>query len=93
MPFAQLKDPAMSKAIRGVSKEQIAMMERESANLEREVRLAERTYGADHLDLVLARGYVAKLIGNVRIVRYLAQNHTEFLPEFQRIAEVDVPVS
>ena len=92
-PLAQLKDPAMPKAIRGVSKEQIAMMERESANLEREVRLAERTYGADHLDLVLARGYVTKLIGNARIVRYLAQNHTEFLPEFQRIAEVDVPVS
>ena len=92
-PLAQLKDPAMPKAIRGVSKEQIEMMERESANLEREVRLAERTYGADHLDLVLARGYVAKLIGNARIVRYLAQNHTEFLPEFQRIAEVDVPVS
>ena len=92
-PLAQLTDSAMPKAIRGVSKEQIAMMERESANLEREVRLAERTYGADHLDLVLARGYVAKLIGNVRIIRYLAQNHAEFLPEFQRITEVDVPVS
>lgn len=92
-PLAQLKDPAMPKAIRGVSKEQIAMMERESANLEREVRLAERTYGADHLDLVLARGYVAKLICNVRIVRYLARHYPEFLPEFQRIAEVDVPVS
>ena len=83
----------MPKAIRGVSKEQIAVMERESANLEREVRLAERTYGADHLDLVLARGYVAKLIGNARIVRYLARHYPEFLPEFQRIAEVDVPVS
>ena len=92
-PLAQLKDSAMPKAIRGVSKEQIAVMERESANLEREVRLAERTYGADHLDLVLARGYVAKLIGNARIVRYLARHYPEFLPEFQRIAEVDVPVS
>ncbi len=92
-PLAQLKDSAIPKAIRGVSKEQIAMMERESANLEREVRLAERTYGADHLDLVLARGYVAKLIGNARIVRYLARHYPEFLPELQRIAEVDVPVS
>lgn len=92
-PTAQLKDSAMPKAIRGVSKEQIAVMERESANLEREVRLAERTYGADHLDLVLARGYVAKLIGNARIVRYLARHYPDFLPEFQRIAEVDVPVS
>ena len=58
------------------------------------VQLAGGFAGRGHrVDLVLARGYVAKLIGNVRIVRYLAQNHTEFLPEFQRIAEVDVPVS
>jgi len=92
-PLAQLKDSAMPKAIRGVSKEQIAVMVRESANLEREVRLAERTYGADHLDLVLARGYVAKLIGNARIVRHLARHYPDFLPEFQRIAEVDMPVS
>ena len=68
-PLAQLKDSAISKAIRGVSKKQIAMMERESANLEPEVRLAERTCGAVHLDLVLARGYATKLIGNARIKR------------------------
>ena len=86
-PSSQLMQPEQPKGIRGVSPEQIAMMERESASLERELRLVERTYGADHLDLVLARGYVAKLIGNARIVRYLAQNHSEFLAEFQRISE------
>jgi hypothetical protein len=36
-------------------------MERESASLAREFKAAEQTYGADHLDLVLAKGYVSKL--------------------------------
>jgi hypothetical protein len=33
-------------------------MERESANLDREFKMAEQSNGTDHLDLVLAKGYV-----------------------------------
>jgi hypothetical protein len=43
-------------------------MERESASLAREFKAAEQTYGADHLDLVLANGYVSKLLRNGRVV-------------------------
>ena len=64
-------------------------MERESGNLEREFKMAEQSYGTDHLDLVLAKGYLAKLLGNARIVRYLAQHHRELLSEFQKIAELE----
>ena len=32
--------------------------------------------------------YVGKLLGNARIVRYLAQNRPEFLGEFQTITEI-----
>ena len=39
--------------------------------------------------LVLAKGYLAKLLGNARVVRYLAQHHQEFLSEFQKIAEME----
>jgi hypothetical protein len=39
-------------------------MERESMSLQREFRLAEKSYGADHLDLVLANGYVGQLLSN-----------------------------
>jgi hypothetical protein len=67
----------------------MALMERESANLDREFKLAEQSYGANHLDLVLAKGYLAKLLGNVHIVRHLAQNYAEFLAEFQKIAELE----
>jgi hypothetical protein len=69
-----------------LSQEQIALMECESVNLEREFRIAEKSYGTDHLDLVLTTGYLGKLIGNSRISRYLAQHHREILSEFQKLA-------
>lgn len=84
---SQLTDPEKPKAARGVSRQQLELMERESANLARELRLVEDTYGSDHLDLVLARGYISKLISNARITRYLEMYHPEFLPEFERITE------
>ncbi|WP_460989409.1 plasmid partitioning protein RepB C-terminal domain-containing protein [Sphingobium sp. TomTYG45] len=77
------------KSVKGLTSDQIALMERESASLDREFKLVEQTYGADHLDLVLAIGYVNRLLGNARVIRYLAQHQPEILTEFQRI--VDVP--
>jgi ParB-like chromosome segregation protein Spo0J len=86
-PQAQLVEQDKPKQVKGLSDEQIAMMERESVSLQREFRLAEKSYGADHLDLVLTNGYVAKLLGNARVVRYLAQHHPDILAEFQKLAE------
>ncbi len=88
-PQSQLVDPGKPKAPKKMSNEQLAMMERESANLDREFKIAEQAYGTDHLDLVLAKGYLAKLLGNARIVRYLAQHQQELLSEFQKIAELE----
>lgn len=76
------------KAVRGLTADQMALMERESANLDREFKLIEQSYGADHLDLVLATGYVARLLGNARVVRHLAQYHADILAEFQKIADL-----
>lgn len=84
-PQAQLADRYKSKAIKGLSDDQIALMERESANLEREFRIAEQSYGADHLDLVLANGYLGKLLSNAQIMRYLAQSQLDILREFQKL--------
>jgi hypothetical protein len=65
------------------------MMERESISLQREFRIAEKAYGADHLDLVLSNGYITKLLGNARVVRYLAQHHRDILTEFQKLTETE----
>jgi hypothetical protein len=75
------------KAVAGLTDEQIAIMERESVELDREFKLIEQSYGSDHLDLVLAAGYVSSLLNNARIVRYLAQHHANLLNEFQKIAD------
>jgi hypothetical protein len=78
------------KHIKGLTDEQVAMMERESMSLQREFRLAEKSYGADHLDLVLTNGYVGKLLGNAKVVRYLAQHHSDILTEFQKLSAMEV---
>jgi hypothetical protein len=88
-PRDQLVEKPKAKIIKGLTSEQIALMERESANLDREFKMAEKSYGTDHLDLVLAKGYLAKLLGNARVVRYLAQHHQEILSEFQKIADIE----
>jgi ParB-like chromosome segregation protein Spo0J len=88
-PQDQLADRGKPKAIKGLTAEQTALIQRESENLQREFKLAEQSYGSDHLDLVLAKGYLSTLLANRRVVRYLAQSQNEILKEFQKIAETD----
>ena len=88
-PENLLVSAATPKKLKGISREQLDLMERESANLEREVRLVEDSFGADHLDLVLARGYISKLMSSEQIRRYLSLNHEEFLPAFEKITETE----
>ncbi|MBL7099968.1 MAG: ParB N-terminal domain-containing protein [Alphaproteobacteria bacterium] len=92
-PQDQLVVSRKRKAIRGLTDEQMSLMERESASLEREFKIAEQNYGTDHLDLVLAKGYLTKLLRNARVVRHLAQHHQEFLVEFQKITDVEGDLS
>jgi hypothetical protein len=73
---------------KGISAEQIAQMESEMAKLQREMKLIEDSYGPDHLNLVLARGYLVTLLENQKVSRYLTQNHIGILGEFRRISEV-----
>ncbi len=87
-PQDQLVDTGKPKSFKGISAEQIARMETEMANLQREMKLIEDSYGPDHLNLVLARGYLVSLIGNGEVLRYLTKNHSEILGEFQKISEV-----
>ena len=84
----QLVKPDSPK-VKGLSDEQIAVMERESSNLEREFKFAEQSYGTDHLDLVLVKGYLAKLLRNTRVVRLLNNHHQEILGEFRMIADIE----
>jgi hypothetical protein len=91
-PEKQLVDTG-KKRLRGASaaaSEQIARMERELVSLQSRVKSVEDSYGVDNLHLTVAKGYVAKLLANARIVRWLAQNRQEYLTEFQSIAEMEI---
>lgn len=76
------------KAVRGLTEAQIELMSRESAQLDRDFKLIEQSYGADHLDLVLATGYLGSLLRSAPIVRHLAQHHPQLLAEFQKITDL-----
>lgn len=72
-----------------ITSDQIAKLDRELTSLQVQVKSIEDSYGIDNLHLTLAKGYVAKLLGNARIVRWLVQNRQEYLNEFQSIAEIE----
>ena len=92
-PQAQLITHAKRKQVKGVSEEQVALMERESTQLDRDIKAVEQSYGSDHLLLVVARSFIAKLLASAPVVRYLAQQRPEFLAEFQKIAEMDAAMA
>src|SRR3546814_8931149 len=76
------------RIVRGLSDEQVEHMEREATNIDREFRMIEQSYGTDHLDLVLATGYLARLIENVRVVHHLARPHPELLRSEEHTSEL-----
>ncbi|MEF3062287.1 plasmid partitioning protein RepB C-terminal domain-containing protein [Ralstonia solanacearum] len=71
----------------GVTVEQMAKMEREMGNLQGQIKLAEQFYGQDVLNLVLAKGYLSKLLNNDAVFRFLSQRYPDVLREFETLAQ------
>ena len=84
-PSNMLVGEQKPKKIRGVTADQMALMEREMSNLEGQFKMIEHSYGQDVLNLVLARGYLAKLLNNESVIRFLTQSHSDLLTEFANI--------
>ncbi len=86
-PTEMLVDGKKPQKLTGVTQEQMSRMEREMANLQGQYKLVEQTYAEDVLNLVLARGYLAKLLDNKSVVRYIKQQRPEVLEQFEVIVE------
>jgi hypothetical protein len=82
-----LVDGKRPRKMNGVTPEQMVRMEREMANLQGQYRLVEQSYGQDILNLVLARGYLAKLLENDKACRYIRRSQPEVLDQFSAIIE------
>jgi len=86
-PSNMLVNEDRPKKIKGVTAEQMAKMEREMANLEGQFKLVEQSYGQDVLNLVLAKGYLTKLLDNEAVIRFLTQRNSGVLSEFANIVQ------
>lgn len=73
------------KKINGLTSEQMARMEREMETLQQNVRGIETGYSDDVLHLVIIGGYLARLLKNVAVHRYLDKRHTDLLKNFESI--------
>jgi len=87
-PSNLLVSETKPKKMVGVSADQMVKMEREMGNVHEQFKLAEQSYGQDILNLVLAKGYLAKLMANEAILRHLTKNHPDVLNEFDNIVRM-----
>lgn len=87
-PVEQLYEGQKAKKLAGVSAEQMLRMEREMAKLQGQYELIERNYADDVLNLVLARGYIAKLLENEAVARFIRQRHPELQEQLEHIIAV-----
>ena len=81
----QLVDSRKNKRIGGLSQEEMARMEKETEGLVKDIKLVKESYGKDTLNLVLACGYLSRLLENRRVVRYLSTQYPDILAEFRKI--------
>ncbi len=86
-PNEQLKEPERKKPIGGISEEERTRMELELEKLQRDMKGVEENYGTNVVRLVVANGYVGRLLDNEHIAHYLGQNQSDLLSQLQHITE------
>ena len=82
-----LVEPKRAKATEGTTPEDIARMEREMERLQQDHRVAEDTLGETMLVLVVAKGYLARLMRNEAVSSYLSRHHPELSAELVSVME------
>ncbi|BBO76239.1 chromosome partitioning protein ParB [Desulfosarcina widdelii] len=83
-PPSQLKEP-LKKKLKGLSPEEMARMEKETEGLVNDIKLIKESYGKDTLNLVLACGYLSRLLDNGKVVHFLSSHYPDILAEFRKI--------
>ncbi len=84
---ADLHKPDELKKATGLSAEQMARLEREMAAVSEDYKELEASYGDDMLVLVVASGFIERLLSKPEIEGFLARRHPEFLENFRSIVQ------
>ena len=65
--------------------EQIVKLEKEMSQVQTQYKDAEENYGSDLLNLVVAKGYLTKLLGNDAVKSYITRHEPEILEHFELV--------
>jgi len=77
--------PPKPKEPQGDPLEQIVRLEKEMNQVQVKYKDAEENYGSELLNLVVAKGYLTKLISNVAVNSYIARHTPEILEHFELV--------
>jgi len=86
-PPEQVLETERHKAPAGMEQKDVARLQSEMQNLEREFALVQAEYGQNMLNLVVVVGYLRNLLNNAAVVRFLSQAEATMLAEFQKIVD------
>ena len=71
---------------RSSSIEQLVKLEKEMSQVQTQYKDAEQNYGSDLLNLVVAKGYLTKLLVNDAVKSYIHRHEPEILEQFELVA-------
>ena len=82
---SDLHKPEEVKKATGLNTEQMARLEREMAAVSQDYKELEASYGDDMLLLVIAAGFLERVLARGPIERFLANGHQEMLDGFRAV--------
>ena len=85
-PKSQVKESGKKK-MEGLSSEEMARMEKETEGLANDIKIVKEAYGKDMLNLVLACGYLSRMLEKQKVAGFLSSYYPDILGEFQKIIE------
>jgi hypothetical protein len=77
--------PTQPEQPKGDPLEQIVKLEREMSQVQEKYKHAEENYGSELLNLVVAKGYLKKLMENEAVRSYVARHAPEILEQFELV--------
>jgi|TARA_B100000315_G_scaffold110470_2_gene101303 ParB-like chromosome segregation protein Spo0J len=86
-PRDQLVAPESKPPIKGITEDERLRMEQEMDNLQRSVKSVQEEYGTNVVRLVVANGYVTRLLRNDHVSKYLQRHHQELHTQLQEISD------
>ncbi len=84
-PKDQLIKVDKTKKVHGLSPDQVARMEAEMQQLQKEFRIVEEQYGEDVLHHTLVKSYLRTILKNSKVNKYLERKHADILDVFNQI--------